>query len=115
MSRTPLPWVVVRVGEWKREVQSSHPSAASTTRCLVADIFGDDGVHGREANAEFIVRACNHHDKLVAALKAARTAIIQAYDHMDKDDLPEGWVGNPFMSAPVVAIDETIAEAGVAA
>jgi hypothetical protein len=70
---TPGPWFTKRQGfstvyvearlrdGWIQEVAACGPTEA--------------GSEQQEANAEFIVRACNSHDQLVAALKAARDLI----------------------------------------
>jgi hypothetical protein len=59
---TPTPWYVNgRV--WIKPKNNGWP---------IARIQGDQ----READAEFIVQACNSHDSLVAALDQARDDIL---------------------------------------
>lgn len=44
-----------------------------------------DGLKQAKTNAAFIVRACNNHDALVAALKRARHDIIELTDAVERD------------------------------
>jgi len=72
-AHTPTPWSVFRAGK-------QYGIDAESMQSIVS--FGDDhepdiGVQGAtieeaHANAEFIVRAVNSHEDLVAALKEAR-------------------------------------------
>lgn len=64
MTHTPTPW---RVEEWPDDIMDSEGMAVATT-----DTSGISRVlpeEVRAANAAFIVRAVNNHDKLVEALR----------------------------------------------
>lgn len=61
--RTPTPW---RLAGHDTVASYSLPAPYSV---IVAECPGYQS--SREANAEFIVRACNAHEELVAALKDA--------------------------------------------
>jgi hypothetical protein len=74
---TPTPWSKSRI--------ASHAPQFS--------IYGDDDardlavvgyVENAEANAEFIVKAVNHHDELVAALELALAIATRYCSHDDK-------------------------------
>ena len=72
--RTPGPWFVVdnpRTGieHHRYEIHSRDDGAV----CFLAYSFSDGKIE--EANARFIVQACNSHDDLVAALEHAVSAI----------------------------------------
>lgn len=71
----------------------------------IAHLYGADA----EANAEFIVRACNSHDQLVAALKDAKALLeLNGIDLGDAADY-----GNGEHAYQVVRrIHETLAAAG---
>lgn len=64
--RTPGDWKKVEgVGQYLWEIHATSPRGKSLP---IARVGG--GQRYREGNAEFIVRACNAHDDLVAALEA---------------------------------------------
>ena len=68
---TPGPWHVGEVEEIDPEdSQENGINIMSAEGYYIAGVIGgfSDGV--QEANAAFIVRACNAHDELVAALRA---------------------------------------------
>jgi hypothetical protein len=62
---TPGPWAVDP--EKPTEIVASDGAAIAST-----DFFGDGAATAVEANAAFIVRACNAHGDLVAALEFVR-------------------------------------------
>ena len=66
MNHTPTPW---RMGPALHE--GYHAAVMALSHTLIAN-FGDGSVGKaeHEANAEFIVRACNSHDAMVEALEA---------------------------------------------
>ena len=78
-SRTPGPWYVDLYGEWgicvrsrtksTRNIRDSQPRAAFIATRLV------------QADAEFIVQACNSHDELLAACEAALPALRWSLTH----------------------------------
>lgn len=78
---TPTPWAVESdnsspsiyvIQDW--EAQHIHPS----WNC-VANIWSVQKRQVQEANAAFIVQACNAHDDLVEALKYATSEIEEFY------------------------------------
>ena len=60
-------------GPWKRDssslVPNLYPFIAGPNGEAIADVWGDVDV--ANANAEFIVRACNAHDDLLVACEEA--------------------------------------------
>ncbi len=82
--KLPLPWFVDDAGSEKSfRVFSGDPKGAylldwQEVAMCYAEI--DDGVslQTAQANAEFIVRACNVHDELVAALEAINSDLPSA-------------------------------------
>ena len=69
---TPIPW---RVSGCRMRTLSKHDNYLvvhgdeQERSPLIAEVFTDDERLPVEANAEFIVRACNSHDKLLEALE----------------------------------------------
>ena len=64
---TPTPWIT----ETSDNKRTTYIVDSATETYLVATLDGNDPVRGSvtaDANALFIVRACNSHDELVAAL-----------------------------------------------
>lgn len=61
---TQLPWKVSEVSGWPSDICDADGELLATAYPMT--IGGEDA---GEANAAFIVRACNAHDQLVAALK----------------------------------------------
>ena len=65
-THTPTPWKV-----W-RDPGNPSPRITGADRCLVLSIgIGPHFAKPTEANAEFIVRACNSHEALVQAVRFA--------------------------------------------
>lgn len=62
--RTPTPWKMSGKSELRSE-------GGGLVFRLTLRVVGDVHWRNRDANAEFIVRAANSHDALVAALKHA--------------------------------------------
>lgn len=60
--------------------------AARKTSNNIAMLFCATPSSEQEANAEFIVRAWNSHDQLVAALKQAQARLVFANKHIDCQD-----------------------------
>lgn len=67
----PTPWIFTPSGETMQGYSQPFAIAETDKYNLVAGIFGDvkGGVETAEANAAFIVRACNSHEELLEALK----------------------------------------------
>lgn len=70
-THTPTPWNVTRDENDARALirDGNFMRVAECGRAFVPGIA--------EANAAFIVRACNAHDELVATLKFAKESIVQ--------------------------------------
>lgn len=84
---TAVPWYTAQA--YPNEVFSAdrHATALATCDYGSHDKRGYDDVD--VANAQFIVLACNSHDKLVAALQYAKTRLELADEgRFDKDTLP---------------------------
>lgn len=58
------------------------PSGRPSEHLLIAEM----GTHPTEANAEFIVRACNNHGELLAALKRLQRAVVRCSIDRDAAD-----------------------------
>ncbi len=87
---TKTPWHVTR-----SSVGMHHYVEARIGGGLVQEIAScgpTEGPEGSEGNAEFIVRACNAHDELVAALQVLIRR-IEHYSSLDTDARPniEQW------------------------
>jgi hypothetical protein len=80
IEHSPLPWRVVNVavGQWSVFCADENPWSRA-----VVNLHSGRPVQEREANAEFIARACNSHDELTAAL----SAVLAAYEHRVGDGL----------------------------
>lgn len=63
---TPLPW---SKNEWPQHGSDLSIGAVGTPIVVVVPLR-DQSITEQEANIEFIVRACNMHYKVLAALKA---------------------------------------------
>ena len=116
-AHTPTPWVLVE-----------KPTTAGTV-FKVGSQQMVDGTHGgiclyddhtslnphvpgtQEANAAFIVRACNSHDQLVAAVKAQHSAIDTLMAHLIHLD-PNFKPTKSIIWPAVVAGNEALAAAG---
>lgn len=95
---TPTPWHLGRNGGVYADTQFSRVFAdgSGTARvCLSCDFPDRPGED--DANEAFIVRAVNHHDALVAALRAAldyiRGCVDVWEDHLDwlRQYEPDAW------------------------
>ena len=76
MKHTKTPWV--------------YPLGSTTVRAKsggfhLCNMSNGVSVKEQEANAEFIVRACNSHDELVKAVKAVKFA----HSHIEPANMPE--------------------------
>ena len=69
---TPFSWHVIT-----KDGRSFVYADKDTPVCVVAKQFSDEAVL---ANAQFIVRACNHHYELVRPLKAAAHTLTDGCD-----------------------------------
>lgn len=72
MSHTPTPW---RMGPALHE--GYHAAVMALSHTLIAN-FGDGSVGKaeHEANAAFIVRACNSHEAMLKQLKATQAMLV---------------------------------------
>ncbi len=72
---TPWEWEKIENAAWSDYGPNLRSVAMGSPKVLSA--WGHDawGVDVNDANAEFIVRACNSHDELVSALEAALHAL----------------------------------------
>ena len=75
---TPLPWYTAEKARWQADVR------------FVRTSYDSSGVIGccGDLDAEFIVRACNAHDELLAAGKAFVEDYL-GYINSDDYDLPD--------------------------
>ena len=82
MKRTPSPW---HVGERWHVITDDEGK-------WLADTVTVNRLNGEEAeNAKFIVRACNSHDQLVAALRDAKILLeLNGVDLKDAADYGNG-------------------------
>jgi hypothetical protein len=62
---TPLPWITDG-----QKIEGARPGSMYTICYLEGTPFHLRGTESAAANANFIVRACNSHETLLAALKA---------------------------------------------
>lgn len=76
IEHTPTPWwnesgvIHAKAADWTPELHSCcHPASANQ------NIDPEDG--DAEANAEFIVRACNSHEQLLAGCKESHAMLAQ--------------------------------------
>ncbi len=77
---TPTPWVFIPMNEYVYDAAFKYRIEGEdgfSPCCIYADGTKNKGT--TEANAAFIVRACNSHDALVDALKKA-TDILERID-----------------------------------
>lgn len=73
---TPTPW------NMGRDYESKDTCFISGGRQIIANL---DGLDNKEANAAFIVRACNSHEALTETIQLAEQFL---------NSLPEGWLAN---------------------
>jgi hypothetical protein len=82
---TPLPWKVIEnVNGGYGPPDVSAQLVYSDDGFVVAAVMSDVPLLQRAGNADFIVRACNTHDELVAALRE----MIADSDDVDDGKLP---------------------------
>ena len=84
MNHTPTPWKLNKAGSQK----TIYINTADEEGLYLADLQNCQGTETTEANAEFIVRACNSHDDLVKALKEVKEQIGEVF-YSQKQDNPE--------------------------
>jgi hypothetical protein len=77
---TPTPWNVV----YGFDLWVSSPKTNQFVAEVVYDEDKPQSVEELEANAEFIVRACNNHDDLVGTLSECADLLEQAKKYSDK-------------------------------
>ncbi len=88
MAHTPLPWEIIpRIDPRVATAIAIGSADRKTNICVLTDRYkGQDSSKCRssvpeaDANAEFIVRACNSHDDLLAALEAAKVKLEEVYE-----------------------------------
>ena len=78
-NRTPGPWYVDLHRAWSFCVRSRTKSTRSIFDGGTRDAF--IATHLPQADAEFIARACNSHDELLAACEAALPALRWSLTH----------------------------------
>ena len=87
-------------GKWKLS-PTDDTCIIDAERNVVAEISGDynspDTWPLMEANARFIVTACNAHDELVAALRTLEPALIR--------DMGAGYAGVALIQAALAKLD----------
>lgn len=110
-THTPTPWIVF-------DASARYPGIDGQNDTTVV-VHGYDGeacgvrgsVHATAlANAAFIVRACNAHDELVAALKEARNQMLTNRECAGKRQSNERV---NMTSAALLQIERALAKAGV--
>ncbi len=74
---TPTPW---QIDPYSDETIAICTVAGDVHIGILEPRDAADGERNREADAEFIVRACNSHADLVAALTPVRVALTDAAD-----------------------------------
>ena len=85
MEHTKLPWLqahrIKANGMYGTEIFSKDGRTIAELAWYPKPM--DSGVIGtyRQANAEFIITACNNHEKLLAALKGARSLVARSMSH----------------------------------
>jgi len=77
LKHTPTPW---ETSDAFGPAESGTCIKAAADDNMIASCTGYYGRATTIANAEFIVRACNSHDQLVAALWHAEAALSSCYD-----------------------------------
>ena len=85
---TPTPWVMTRSVD-RHDGEFDYGIHARDAKVL-AEVFGrsaSGGVLPAEANAAFIVRACNAHEDLVAALKIASGYVSSHLGHLQAQEV----------------------------
>jgi len=82
---TPLPWVAHPEMAW---VTSAHAPNDAPVCALCVESYGVNREPEAEANARYIVTACNAYPSLLAALKEAREALagITPTQHIGEDE-----------------------------
>ena len=113
MKHTPLPWHLAE--KWLSR-KTEIPTVYAADECLRYIALCNDGLNPIEdqegnpipqtdnlANANFIVRACNNHYKLLDALKDVKKRV---------DDSDEWWMDSPDRGGiDMEVVEKAIAEA----
>ena len=82
VKHTPLPWRV--------ETKAiTHPDIGDVAVVYMIN-NADESVYEQEANAKFIVRACNSHYELLEACKEAYELVKNECEAHDKGDISRG-------------------------
>lgn len=81
-NRTPIPWFIDQYG-------SVYKKEGSSNDRVILEGFGLNCSFDKEArdNTEFVVRACNNHDKLVQLLKDAAYCLRSAYGNSTAEEI----------------------------
>ena len=77
-NHTPTPWIYALNGFCRNSANESQFTFGPDLDC-VGVVFNRNGPEGNatdEANAAFIVRACNSHDELVKALECNNRSLF---------------------------------------
>ena len=95
---TPTPWVSNQIGDGSTdatEARAIWTKDEEVIVCVMKSEYHVTHVPARpvcNANAAFIVRACNSHDALLAACKAALTQLTDLDDVLNQPNLSVvGW------------------------
>lgn len=81
---TPLPWHTNENGLARNAAGETQWTIGPSFHCIATVHRRTDDGAQMEADAKFIVRACNSHAALVAALEAACNRLSSAADAFDK-------------------------------
>ncbi len=97
---TQLPWTSF-FDEDSEDGTLTIESDTSTTFESVAEVKYQDIAGEAEANAEFIVRACNSHYELLESLKLVLTVVKKCHDcwHLSSTDEEESFVNKAIAKA----------------
>ncbi|HET9864077.1 MAG TPA: hypothetical protein VFP37_11580 [Steroidobacteraceae bacterium] len=80
---TPTPWGVALDTDGFTNIVS--PNADGTLELMIAECYGPQDI--QEANAAFIVEACNQHSTLLSridALRAGLEKLVKEFDDLDE-------------------------------
>lgn len=80
---TPTPWIAVAGANPKHKSIMAVNAAGHPTLAKIESHGFAEGCEPDHANAEFIIRACNSHDRLVSAL-------AKLLDHYERGSINDG-------------------------
>ncbi len=79
MEHTPTPWGFERSGPGTIEITATQEGHAHLS--CIAEVLGPVELNA-EANADFIVRACNAHEDLLEALRGYESLLAECWDEL---------------------------------